>query len=220
MPYDIKRNQPGCSGYAVVGPDGDVKGCHPSRREAVEQQRAIYAAESNSKKMHEGAITNEDTPNTKPHSMEDCPDPKNCPEHMASYHEEANKKAPCWEGYVQRGMKPGKDGQMVPNCVPVAKLADDCCPELEKKDYSPKQRRTLAARGLAMPDGSFPIANVADLKNAIQSVGRAENYEKAKAHISRRARALGRTDLLPEDWKQSTKKSMWGSVFSPPLRDL
>ena len=28
------------------------------------------------------------------------------------------KQAPCWDGYVQRGMKPGKDGQPVPNCVP------------------------------------------------------------------------------------------------------
>ena len=33
------------------------------------------------------------------------------------------KKAPCWEGYVQRGMKPGKDGRPVPNCVPATKSA-------------------------------------------------------------------------------------------------
>ena len=220
MPYDIKRNYGGCKGYAVVGPSGS-KGCHPSRKKAIEQQRALYAAESDSKKVDGSIITNEDVPQSYPHSLEDCPSPQNCPDHMeASYEEDVDKKSPCWEGYVQRGMKPGKDGQMVPNCVPVAKLADDCCPELEKKDYSPKQRRALAARGQAMPDGSFPIANVADLRNAIQSVGRAANYEKAKAHISRRARALGRTDLLPADWKASTKKSMWGNVFSPPLRDL
>jgi len=31
-----------------------------------------------------------------------------------------NKKDPCWEGYVQRGMKE-KGGKMVPNCVPVNK---------------------------------------------------------------------------------------------------
>jgi hypothetical protein len=30
------------------------------------------------------------------------------------------KEAPCWDGYVQRGMKE-KNGKMVPNCVPVAK---------------------------------------------------------------------------------------------------
>ena len=35
-----------------------------------------------------------------------------------------NKQAPCWDGYVQRGMKPGDNGEMVPNCVPAEK-ADD-----------------------------------------------------------------------------------------------
>jgi hypothetical protein len=32
-----------------------------------------------------------------------------------------NKQSPCWDGYVQRGMKPGDNGQMVPNCVPAKK---------------------------------------------------------------------------------------------------
>ena len=32
-----------------------------------------------------------------------------------------DKADPCWEGYTQRGMKPGKGGRMVPNCVPVSK---------------------------------------------------------------------------------------------------
>jgi hypothetical protein len=34
------------------------------------------------------------------------------------------KVAPCWEGYTQRGMKPGDNGRMVPNCVPVEKAED------------------------------------------------------------------------------------------------
>jgi hypothetical protein len=38
--------------------------------------------------------------------------------------EDVNKQAPCWDGYVQRGMKPGANGKPVPNCVPAAK-ADD-----------------------------------------------------------------------------------------------
>jgi hypothetical protein len=33
-----------------------------------------------------------------------------------------DKKYPCWEGYAQRGMKPGDNGKMVPNCIPVAKV--------------------------------------------------------------------------------------------------
>ena len=31
------------------------------------------------------------------------------------------KTLPCWEGYVQLGMKKGKNGKMVPNCVPMKK---------------------------------------------------------------------------------------------------
>jgi hypothetical protein len=206
MPYDIKRNYGGCKGYAVVGPGG-TKGCHPSRKEAIDQQRALYAAEGNSKKMeHDNVVTNENTPNKKPHSMEECVDKENCPEHMAMHHdmdkaesvrvgqmvswnssggraegkvirivrngkynvpnssftitgtpedpavairlyrdgketdtivghkmktltvkklndedEDLEKKSPCWDGYVQRGMKPGEGGQMVPNCVPARK---------------------------------------------------------------------------------------------------
>ena len=30
------------------------------------------------------------------------------------------KQGPCWDGYVQKGMK-SKGGRMVPNCVPVGK---------------------------------------------------------------------------------------------------
>ena len=31
------------------------------------------------------------------------------------------KVAPCWDGYTQRGMKPGDNGRMVPNCIPISK---------------------------------------------------------------------------------------------------
>ena len=41
---------------------------------------------------------------------------------MAMYDASIGKADPCWEGYVQRGMKPGADGTPVPNCVPVAKF--------------------------------------------------------------------------------------------------
>jgi hypothetical protein len=41
---------------------------------------------------------------------------------MAMYDSSIGKADPCWEGYVMRGMKPGADGNPVPNCVPVAKL--------------------------------------------------------------------------------------------------
>jgi hypothetical protein len=87
--------------------------------------------------------------------------------------------------------------------------------ESEKREFSSGTRERMAEAGTAMPDGSFPIASANDLRNAIQSVGRAKNYEAAKRHIIRRARALGMTDMLPEDWRNSTMKGGdWsGSVF-------
>lgn len=69
-----------------------------------------------------------------------------------------------------------------------------------KRDFSQDQRNTDASNGHAMPDGSFPIDNKEDLSNAIHAVGRAKDPEKAKAHIIKRARALGLEDMLPKDW--------------------
>lgn len=66
-----------------------------------------------------------------------------------------------------------------------------------------KERRTLASKGVALPDGSFPIRNVSDLRNAIRAIGRASNPATAKAHIKRRARALGAQGLLPSTWDLS-----------------
>ena len=72
-----------------------------------------------------------------------------------------------------------------------------------RRDYSDAEREAFAKKGWALPDGSFPIADVEDLKNAIQAFGRASDKEAAKAHIIKRAKALGASDLLPDDWKRS-----------------
>jgi hypothetical protein len=77
--------------------------------------------------------------------------------------------------------------------------------ELGKRDVSDKERERLAEQDKAMPDGSYPIANQSDLRNAIQAFGRAKNPEAVRAHIVRRAKQLGCTNLLPADWPGSTK---------------
>jgi hypothetical protein len=51
-----------------------------------------------------------------------------------------------------------------------------------------------------MPDGSFPIKTVADLKNAVRAVGRAKDPASAKRHIIKRAKALGAQSELPNTW--------------------
>ena len=70
--------------------------------------------------------------------------------------ESLSKQEPCWDGYVQRGMKPGANGRMVPNCVPAGKAddlfedGDDVVYEtdsVEKSDgYSPPAGARSAAR--------------------------------------------------------------------------
>jgi hypothetical protein len=82
-----------------------------------------------------------------------------------------------------------------------------------KKDYNTADRHRMSQSGVAMPDGSFPIANRDDLANAIQSVGRASNYDAARRHIISRARALGAVSMLPKEW--NVTKDIWGGSFSP-----
>lgn len=69
-------------------------------------------------------------------------------------------------------------------------------------EFTSKQREKLAEEKEAMPDGSYPIRNRSDLKNAIQAFGRSKNPEKTKAWIKKRARELGAEDLIPDSWKE------------------
>ena len=70
------------------------------------------------------------------------------------------------------------------------------------ESFSKAQREKMVEEGLAMKDGSFPIRNKADLKKAIQSIGRAKDEAKAKAWIKKRAKALGCSDMIPEEWSK------------------
>jgi hypothetical protein len=71
---------------------------------------------------------------------------------------------------------------------------------LMARDFPPEVRKKMGKKGTAMPDGSFPIANAKDLRNAIRAVGRAKDPAAAKAHIKSRAKALGLGDLIPDGW--------------------
>lgn len=73
---------------------------------------------------------------------------------------------------------------------------------LASREFSSDVRKKYAESGIAMPDGSFPIPDKGALRRAIQAFGRAPESKRAavKAHIKRRARALGATDMLPKDW--------------------
>jgi hypothetical protein len=68
-------------------------------------------------------------------------------------------------------------------------------------EFSEAQRTKLAKKGFAMPDGSFPIRNREDLKNAISTYGLAKNKGRAKAWIKKRAKQLNAEKLLPAKWE-------------------
>lgn len=72
--------------------------------------------------------------------------------------------------------------------------------ELYERKFSKEEREKLASEGKALPDGSYPIDSKKDLKNAIRAYGRAKNPNIVKAHIIKRAKEMGETSLLPEDW--------------------
>jgi hypothetical protein len=78
-------------------------------------------------------------------------------------------------------------------------------------DYSPETRMEYARKGWAMPDGGYPISNGTDLKNAIRAYGRAGAGQKAKVrrHIMKRARGLGRADLIPSAWTSASIEERW-----------
>lgn len=64
----------------------------------------------------------------------------------------------------------------------------------------PDLHRFVIAGGI-LTGNSFPIRNAADLHNAMQAIGRAKNPDAAKAHIRKRAAALGLESELTEAFK-------------------
>lgn len=76
-----------------------------------------------------------------------------------------------------------------------------------KRAFSEERRMELAEEGMALPDGSYPIVSETDLRNAIQAYGRAKDKEAAKKHIMKRAKEMGKEDLIPEEWMSAEKQT-------------
>lgn len=72
-----------------------------------------------------------------------------------------------------------------------------------ERAFSPEQRKKYAGKGIALPDGSYPIPDKDALRRAIQAFGR-ETGDKGKlrAHIKKRAAALGASDMVPDAWQE------------------
>lgn len=82
-----------------------------------------------------------------------------------------------------------------------------------KRAYSEESRMSMAKQGHALADGSFPIKDEADLRNAIQAFGRAKNPAEAKSHIMKRAVDLGLEDLIPMNWGPSESSEKTADVI-------
>ena len=97
--------------------------------------------------------------------------------------------------------------------------AMDDDPENELAVVSRRVRERLAKERKALPDGSYPIRNVSDLKNAIQAYGRAKPGKKASVqkHIMRRARALNRADMIPDKWKEAALEEFFAILEDDSL---
>jgi hypothetical protein len=89
--------------------------------------------------------------------------------------ENLDKQSPCWDGYVQRGMKPGANGKQVPNCVPATKSYSG------DEDNAPEGYHR-------MPDGSL-MAN--------------EDHEDDKSLFAGLGKDFTRSKSLTEIFRQS-----------------
>jgi hypothetical protein len=110
-------------------------------------------------------------------------------------------------------LEDGPPKECCPHCGARLERGDDgnCnrCGEpwpLQERDFSDERRAKLADKGVALPDGSFPILTAKDLANAVRLYGRAKDPAAARAHIKQRATALDLEDELPETWREGRRR--------------
>lgn len=92
-------------------------------------------------------------------------------------------------------------------------------PELRAEKYDTKDREQMAKSGEAMPDGSYPIKDQEDLENAIHAVGRGNaDHDAIRKHIIARAKALGHSDLIPDNWAADGSLKQQNAAATPLAR--
>lgn len=92
--------------------------------------------------------------------------------------------------------------------IDVLKDAKEKLEKAKNKHYfSVSERKRLADKGEAMPDGKYPIRNKQDLKDAIRLSGSSDKSKtEVRMWIKKRAKELGLEEELPEDWKDKSKE--------------
>ena len=82
--------------------------------------------------------------------------------------------------------------------------------------YNQADRDAAAKSGAAMPDGSYPIKDAEDLSNAIHAVGRGNaDHDAIRKHIIARAKALGLSKDIPDNWNADGSLSEANAADTP-----
>jgi len=92
-----------------------------------------------------------------------------------------------------------------------------------KRAYGDDVVKGMIERGEAMEDGEMPIANDADLRNAVMAWPRSKKREEARNHIMARAKALGLEGSLPDEWlnqQEATEKTAQDANFMSSLMEF
>lgn len=90
---------------------------------------------------------------------------------------------------------------------------------MASKTIPPAQREKAQSAGQTAYGTSFPVRNADELRRAVQAYGRAPEAKRAalRRFLARRARQLGRTDLIPDEWT-GRKLARGGSASMPHAR--
>ena len=88
--------------------------------------------------------------------------------------------------------------------------------------YNADQMKSMLAKGQAMKNAngepSYPIADEEDLHNAIHAVGRGGgSHDAIRAHIIKRAKALGLSSLIPDNWSSGGSNDDGGRSDPRPM---
>ena len=92
-----------------------------------------------------------------------------------------------------------------------------------KRAYGDDVVKGMVERGEAMGDGEMPIANDADLRNAVMAWPRSKKRDEARAHIIARAKALGLEGSLPDEWMaqhENNEKAAQDANFMSSLMEF
>lgn len=102
---------------------------------------------------------------------------------------------------VAEGLADGILGQDAPSNTWDLSVYAQATQDVRNEKYSADDRKRMAGNGQAMDDGSYPIADAEDLDNAIHAVGRGNaDHDSIRAHIIKRAAALGLSSRIPDNW--------------------